>query len=141
MKGPSKARQRTEALQERAIRFSTNVNQCYPIGRMMRPSETVWGQLIRAADSTSNNLIEADNGSSNADFLNKMRIALREAKESRTCLRKIRIGSLANAQQVIALNLEQEADELAAIFATIIMNMERRLEREESERAARSKTK
>ena len=127
MKTPTKARQRTEALQERAIRFSINVNRCYPAQRVLPPSETVWGQLIRAADSTSNNLVEADNGSSDADFLNKMRIALREAKESRTCLRKIRIGSLANAEPVIALRLEQEADELAAIFATIIINMERRL--------------
>jgi len=137
MKTTSNARKRTQALQDRAIGFSINVNQCYPGSRMTPPSETVWRQLVRSADSTSNNLIEADNGSSNADFLSKMRIALREAKESRTCLRKIRLGSLANAEQVMALKLEQEADELAAIYATIIMNMERRLAREESERTNR----
>ena len=135
MKQPSEARRRTEALQERAIVFSTNVNQSYPTCRLTAPAETVWGQLIRAADSTSNNLVEADNGSSDADFLNKMRTALREAKESRTCLRKIRLASLPNAARIIELGLEKEADELAAIFATIIMNMERRLEREEAERA------
>ena len=56
-----------------------------------------------------------------------MRIALREAKESRTCLRKVRLGPLANVSLVIERNLEQEADELAAIFATIIIKMERRL--------------
>jgi hypothetical protein len=56
-----------------------------------------------------------------------MRIALREAKESRTCLSKVRQGPLANASAVSERGLEQEADELAAIFATIIMNMERRL--------------
>ena len=100
---------------------------------MAPPAETVWGQLIRAADSTSNNLVEADNGSSDADFLSKMRIALREAKESRACLVKIRLGSLTNAARVIELGLEQEADELAAIFATIIKNMERRLEREQTD--------
>ena len=40
------------------------------------PSKTVWGQLVRAADSTSNNLVEADDAVSDADFLNKMGIAL-----------------------------------------------------------------
>jgi four helix bundle protein len=139
MKAPSTARQRTLALQGRAIRFSTQVNTSYPKGHMTRPSEVVWEQLLRAADSTSNNLVEADNGSSDADFLNKMRTALREAKESRTCLMKIRLASLANAAQVEALGLENEADELAAIYATIIINMERRLARERAtrERAAR----
>jgi four helix bundle protein len=141
MKQPSEARRRTEALQERAIVFSTNVNQSYPTCRLAPPAETVWGQLVRAADSTSNNLVEADNGSSDPDFLNKMRLALREAKESRTCLRKIRLASMPNAARVIELGLEREADELAAIFATIIKNMERRLEREEAERASQRKKK
>ena len=94
---------------------------------MNYPSEVVWGQLIRAADGTSNNLIEADNGSSDADFLNKMRTALREAKESKACLAKICRAPLANATHVAKLGLEREADELCAIFATIITNMEKRL--------------
>jgi four helix bundle protein len=141
MKNPSKARQRTEALQERALKFSVDVILSYPAEKMTTPAETVWGQLARAADSTSNNLVEADNGSSNADFLNKMRTALREAKESRTCLKKIRLASLPNAAKVIELKLEREADELAAIFATIIMNMERRLAREQAQREARRKQK
>jgi four helix bundle protein len=137
MKAPSAARQRTVALQERAIRFSTQVNASYPSGRLLPPSEVVWGQLVRAADSTSNNLVEADNGSTDADFLNKMRTALREAKESRTCLRKIRLGQLANATKVVELGLEQEADELAAIYFTIIANMERRIAREKETRPTR----
>lgn len=130
MKEPTPARKRTLALQERAIRFSSAVNVSCPKTRMDIPSNIVWGQLVRAADSSSNNLVEAEDASSNADFLNKMRVALREAKESRACLRKLRLGSLANHDEVVKLGLEQEADELAAIFATIIMNMERRLANE-----------
>jgi four helix bundle protein len=127
MKEPSEARKRTRALHERAILFSTNVNRSYPEVRMNYPSEVVWGQLIRAADGTSNNLIEADNGSTDADFLNKMRTALREAKESKACLAKIRRAPLANAQRVAELGLERQADELCAIFSTIITKMEKRL--------------
>jgi four helix bundle protein len=134
MKEASKARQRPLALQARAIQFSTNINRSYPDGPLTPPSHVVWGQLVRAADGTSNNLIEADNGSSDADFLNKMRTALREAKESRPCLQKVRMGPLANAARVTALGLEQEADELAAIYSTIIKNMENRLAREKAAR-------
>jgi four helix bundle protein len=115
-------RKRILALHERALTFSNRVNQTYPAGSMNHPSRVVWEQLVRAADSASNNLIEADAASSRADFLNKMRIALREAKESRGCLAKIRMGPLANCERVHALRLEQEADELAAIFATIVRN-------------------
>ena len=134
MKEPSEARKRTLALQARAIRFSTSVNQSFPESPINRPSEVVWDQLVRAADSTSNNLVEAGNGSTDADFLNKMRIALREAKESKVCLQKIRLASLANAARTIELNLEDEADQLCAIFSTIITNMERRLAREKERR-------
>lgn len=127
MKEPSEARKRTLALQARAIEFSVAVNHCCPHSFMNVPSTVVWNQLVRAADSTSNNLVEAEGATSDADFLSKMRIALREAKESRTCLRKIRMGWLASVEALTERNLEQEADELAAIFATIIFKMERRL--------------
>lgn len=138
MKEPSEARKRTQALHERAIRFSTNINRLYPLEPVNYPSEVVWRQLVRAADSTSNNLVEADNGSTHADFLNKMRLALREAKESKTCLTKVRLAPLANASRVIELGLEQEADELCAIFSTIITNMEIRLGQQRQKRASRS---
>lgn len=138
MREPSTARKRTLALHERALRFSNHINQSYPTDPMNYPSEIVWGQLVRAGDSTSNNLVEAGNGSTDPDFLHKMRTALREAKESKICLAKIRLGPLANAPRVIALGLEQEADELAAIFSTIITNMENRLAREKARRGRKA---
>jgi hypothetical protein len=64
--------------------------------------------------------------STDADFLNKMRLALREAKESHACLIKIRRAPLAHADAVIELGLEDEADQLCAIFSTIITNMSHR---------------
>ena len=85
----------------------------------------------------SNNLIEADAASSHPDFVNKMRIALREAKESKACLAKIRLGPLANASQVEALRLETEADELCAVYATIVMNTEKRMAQEAASRRER----
>ena len=126
MKGPSDARKRTLALQDRALQFSVAVNAACPRQFRDLPSATVWGQLVRAADSASSNLVEADDASSTADFVHKMRLALREAKESKQCLAKLRLGSLAGLEN--AAGLEREADELAAIFATIVLKVRRRLE-------------
>jgi hypothetical protein len=89
MKPPSDARKRTLELQARALRFSTGVNSLCPNKFSNLPSSVVWGQLVRAADSVSNNLLEADDASS---------------------------------------SVEREAGELAAIFATIVLNFTRRIE-------------
>ena len=130
MKEPSEKRKRTLALHDRAIRFSTDVNLCCPEQFSNLPSRRVWDQLVRAADGTSNNLIEADDASSEADFLSKMGIALREAKESRACLVKIRLAGLDHCRMIAERNLESEAAQLAAVFAAIIRNMKQRLELE-----------
>ncbi|HEX8031371.1 MAG TPA: four helix bundle protein [Vicinamibacterales bacterium] len=134
MKEPSPKRQRTLALHERAIRFSVNVNACCPEYFSNLPSRTVWGQLVRAADSTSNNLVEADDAVSDADFLSKMGIALREAKEARVELTRLRLGSLDHYQKTANLELESEATQLTAIFSTIIRNMRARLDSEADRR-------
>lgn len=134
MKEPSEKRKRTLALHDRALRFTNAVNTACPSHFTNTPSATAWGQLVRAADGTSNNLIEADAASSDADFLAKMGIALREAKESRAELAKIRMGHLDHHQLTEARDLESEASQLSAIFATIILNMRQRLDREKQER-------
>jgi four helix bundle protein len=90
--------------------------------------------LVRAADSVSNNLIESDDATSEADFLSKMSIALREVEESRAALIKLRLGNLDPFQLTVERELESEASQLAAIFATIILNMRLRLEEERGTR-------
>jgi four helix bundle protein len=94
---------------------------------------------VRAADGTSNNLIEADDASSDADFLYKMGIALREAKESRACLMKIRMGRLDHFNETAERELESEAGQLAAIYASIITNMRLRLAEEDKAKSAKRK--
>ena len=128
MKTPSEARQRTLALQARALKFSTGVLSACPLRFTNIASETVWRQLVRAADSVSNNLGEADDASSTADFVHKIRLTLRETKESRQCLAKVRMASLDGHDRVA--DLEREAGELCAIFATIAMKVATRLSNE-----------
>jgi four helix bundle protein len=125
---PSPARARTLALQRRALTFSTGINIACPRRFTSIPSETVWRQLVRAADSVSNNLTEADEAGSSADFLHKIKLTLREARESRMCLEKLRLAQLDRFEATA--DLEREAGELSAIFATIAKKVTDRLDRE-----------
>lgn len=128
MKPPTEARKRTLALQERALKFTTGVNLVCPRKFSNLPSATIWGQLVRAADSVSNNLVEAEDASSPADFLYKIELTLRETKESRMCLVKLRVAKLDAFEQLA--QLEDEAGQLCAIFATIAIKVANRLQRE-----------
>lgn len=74
----------------------------------------------------SGNLEEADEASSPADFVHRMKIALRETRESRHWLRALEACALTGHDRIDGL--AQEAGELAAIFATIILNVRRRVD-------------
>jgi len=95
-------------------------------------SRALWRQLVRAAPSAAANLEEADEASSDADFISKMKIALRETKESRKWLRFITACKLQNHDRLGSL--EDEARQLAAIFATIVINVKKRLATEKAKR-------
>lgn len=75
-------------------------------------------QLTKSATSSGANYEEAQAGSSKADFINKVRISLREMRESNYWLRIIKgIDSEANTE----LNyLIQESKELKLILGSIV---------------------
>ena len=128
MQVPSPQRQRTLALQQRTFTFAQRVLACCPRRLPDAPSRVIWSQLVRAAPSASANLEEADEASSDADFVFKMKLATREMKEARCWLRFIVACQLANHEGLG--KLPDEARQLAAIFATIVINTKRRMERE-----------
>ena len=132
MSTPSPARQRTLQLQERTFKFMCAILKACPRTLHDVPSRTLWGQLTRASMGSSGNLEEADEASSDADFISKMKIALRETKEARRWLRAMRVCQLTGND--CGAGLEQEAGELAAIFAKIVINVKARVERERQEK-------
>ena len=76
-------------------------------------------QLVRASGSVAANWIEADEALSKKDFLLRMKICRKEAKESRLFLRLIDIGfanDAVNSREALA----KEARELMLIFSAII---------------------
>jgi four helix bundle protein len=137
MKKQSPERQRTLQLQERVFTFACTVLTTCARSIPDLASREIWGQLVRAAPSASNNLEKADEASSTADFIATMKIALREAKESRRCLKFLLRCKLAHYERLG--NLEDEARQISSIFATIIINTKERVKREKAERARRQK--
>ena len=118
---PSPERERTLALQKRTFDFACAVIDAYPKARWLDdPSRDIWRQLVRAATSSAFNLEEADAASSDADFLAKMRITLREAKEAHVALKIIARCKL--AAHLVAATLVDEANQLASICFTIVKN-------------------
>lgn len=108
-------RDRTLALQNRSFVFTCGIINAYPkAARVDDASRLIWRQLIKAASSVSFNLEEADAASSDKDFLAKMRIALREVKESHVEIRVIVQCRLAGWEGVA--RLQDEARQLSAIF-------------------------
>ncbi len=78
-------------------------------------------QLTRASASIGANYIEANEAISKKDFLMRIKISRKEAKESRYWLRLI---TPAKSQQAELERLIQEATELLKILSTIVTKTE-----------------
>jgi len=76
-------------------------------------------QLVRASGSVAANWIEADEALSKKDFLMRVKICRKEAKESRLFLRLIDAG-LTKDTLSSRERLAKKARELTLIFSTII---------------------
>ena len=77
-------------------------------------------QAVKASGSVGANYREANESLSKKDFLMRIKISRKEAKESAYWLRLIHeTNSLKNADE--ALSLRQEANELKKIFSSIIV--------------------
>jgi four helix bundle protein len=103
---------------ERAFRFACRVLQMdRALSRNRQVSRVPINQLVRAATSVGANLEEARAGQSKADFHAKLRIALKEARESHYWLKLLLATGAVAAVRIEPL--VQEANEIVAILTTI----------------------
>jgi four helix bundle protein len=76
-------------------------------------------QYLRAATSIGANIEEAQSGQSRADFIHKLSIAQKEARESLYWLRLLAESKLVPPNRITSLM--QETEELIAVITTIIV--------------------
>jgi four helix bundle protein len=109
--------ERTFQFAVRIVKLCQHLDEKPGVGRVLYP------QILRAGTSIVSNVEEAQAGQSRADFLSKMAISLKEARESH-----IRLRILA-AAEVVADNrlqtLVTEADEIKRVLAAIIISTKR----------------
>ncbi len=104
---------------ERTFSFALQiVKLCRGLERTSGTSRSLSLQLLRSGTSIGANVEEAQAGQSKADFVSKMAIALKEARETGCRLRLIRESGIASTDSLALL--EQEALELAKILGAII---------------------
>jgi len=92
------------------------VNLCQVLDRTPGVSRTLANQLLRAGTSIGANVEEAQAAQSRADFLNKLSIARKEARETHYWLRLLSASDI--VQESRLTDLLDESDQLIAILTT-----------------------
>ncbi|MCU0783964.1 MAG: four helix bundle protein [Verrucomicrobia bacterium] len=103
--------ERTAKFGEAAIRFAKQ----FPQGAVNTP---LISQFVRAATSMGANYSEADDAESKKDFLHKIGVSRKEARETKHWLRML--ATAEPSRKAALRTLWQEAKELHLIFAAIV---------------------
>ena len=115
MEGGAKRRD----LEDRTFQFADTVRHFIKqLPRTLANTEDA-RQLVRSSGSVAANWIEADEALSKKDFLMRVKICRKEAKESRLFLRLLDAGVAKNTGSARD-GLAKEARELTLIFSAII---------------------
>jgi four helix bundle protein len=106
---------------ERTLQFAVRVVKfCSFLNKQGYESRDLSRQLIRSGTSIGANVEEAQAAQSTADFISKMKIALKEGRETRYWLRVIIASELVPEDRLISLL--NESNELIKILGRIIVN-------------------
>ena len=103
-------------IQEKSFQFALKIIELYK--RLVAEKEYVLSkQLLRSATSIGANVEEASAGQSKKDFIHKMSIASKEARETKYWLRLLNEGSLTGIKLDSLLT---EIDEIIKILTSIV---------------------
>lgn len=105
----------------RTFDFSVRiVKLCQVLDKLPGVPRILAGQILRSGSSIGANVEEAQAGQSKADFISKLSIACKEARETRYWLRLLTATDIMSKS--ILTPLIDEANQLTAILITIINN-------------------
>lgn len=114
---------KTYDLEDRSFEFANRIRAFVKLLPRTLASREDAKQLIRASGSVGSNYIEANDSLSKKDFIMRIKICRKEAKESRYWLRLLDTSGnpQAAAEQQVLI---QEARELMNIFGAIVRKSE-----------------
>ncbi len=94
------------------VKFCDRLDQQPGVGRVLM------SQIVRSGTSVGSNVEEAQPAESRADFVSKMSIALKEARETHFRLRVLAVAGLKKVEP--PRPLVQESDEIRRILGAIV---------------------
>ena len=107
-------------LEERTLRFAREVRVLIKKVPKSISNRADLHQLAKSSGSVGANYLEANNALSKKDFVMRVRISLKEAKESGYWLQLLDLSGQTRNLEAERLRLIRECDELVRIFSTII---------------------
>jgi len=113
----------SEDLRERTKRFASGIIQLYVALPRRKEVEILGNQLLRSGTSVAAHAREASRARSDTEFCSKLDGLLQEADESQLWLELLREDCAIRDGQLT--HLHAEAEEVLAIFATIVANIRR----------------
>ncbi len=102
-------------LEERLISLSVIIIEIVESMPNTRAANHLGGQLLRSGTSPALNYGEAQSGESRNDFIHKIKIVLKDLRETLICLKIIYRTGLYTSEEKLKTGLK-ETDELVAIF-------------------------
>ena len=109
---------------ERTFDFAVRIIQlCVKMDERPGVGRVLMSQILRAGTSVPSNVEEAQAAQSKADFVSKMNIALKEARETHLRLRLLATAGIFSKKQLGLLI--QEADEIRRVIGAIIVSTKR----------------
>jgi four helix bundle protein len=103
-------------LESRLIDFSVQIIALVESMPSTKAANHLAGQVLRSGTSPALNYAEAQGGESKNDFIHKIKIVLKELRETQVCLKIIYKAKLYKSEDELKAILK-EATELVAIFA------------------------
>ena len=107
---------------ERTFNFALRIIKlCQFLNKKYEAEKSVLSkQLLRSGTSVGANVEEAQAGQSKADFISKMSIALKEARETNYWLRLIEASEMVKSEKIA--EIKKESEEIKKILAAIIVS-------------------
>lgn len=121
---PSAATGKNYDLEERLLNYAAEIIKFTEKIPTSRAGNHVAGQLLRSGTSPLSNHGEAEAAESHEDFVHKLKVCLKELRESLRWIRLIRKSQLSPEKETTRLELE--TDELVRIFFASLRTSERR---------------
>jgi len=124
----SQERSNDRDIVERSVVYSLKIIKLYRELEKDTIGRIIGKQLLRSGTSIGANIHEAQGGQSKADFIAKMSIAHKEARESAYWLRLIQEAELFSFNRL--KNLTDETQQLIKIISSILISSKRNKESE-----------